>query len=204
MFTEDIPASPEIWMKLRRVVLVAACLAFLSAGARFEAPPSPTLLVLTNANIIDGVSDLPIRGATLVVRNGKIASVTSQPLPIPSGASVLDLKGMWLLPGLIDAHVHLGDLASASHSGSAPPSWGSAWRWIQRRRALSPPAALQEAKLPRARKTACTAWRRTRKKSATQVVKRTRRLMPWSRRVSAWTALDCTVLQVSAPFGRSP
>ncbi len=74
-----------------------------------QAPAGSQLLVLTNANVIDGVSEKPIRYATVIVRAGKIVSVATTSPKIPHGATVLDLKGRWLLPGLIDAHVHVNE-----------------------------------------------------------------------------------------------
>jgi imidazolonepropionase-like amidohydrolase len=47
------------------------------------------------------------------VRDGKIASVATGSSGTPGDATVVDLKGMWLLPGLIDAHVHFADVAAA-------------------------------------------------------------------------------------------
>ena len=43
------------------------------------------------------------------MRDGKIVSVAATSPNIPRGATVLDLKDRWLLPGLIDAHVHVDD-----------------------------------------------------------------------------------------------
>jgi len=77
--------------------------------ARPQVPRGSQLLVLTNANVIDGVSEKPIRRATVIVRDGNIVSVAAASPDIPHGATVIDLKGKWLLPGLIDAHVHVDD-----------------------------------------------------------------------------------------------
>ena len=74
-----------------------------------QAPAGSQLLVLTNANVIDGVSEKAIRQATVIVRDGKIVSVAATSTNIPHYATVLDLKGRWLLPGLIDAHVHVNE-----------------------------------------------------------------------------------------------
>ena len=74
-----------------------------------QVPAGSQLLVLTNANVIDGVSEKPIRQATVIVRDGKIVSVATTSPKIPQGATVLDLNGKWLLPGLIDAHVHVNE-----------------------------------------------------------------------------------------------
>ena len=87
--------------------LVGAC-----AGALPAQAPTPTI-VFTNATVIDGAASAPMRDATVVVRDGKIERIASGRIDTPNGATVLDLKGRWLLPGLIDAHVHLRDLTSA-------------------------------------------------------------------------------------------
>ncbi|WP_428631636.1 amidohydrolase family protein [Sphingopyxis sp.] len=50
----------------------------------------------------------PVRGAsTIVVENGRIVAVTEGYQPAEPGATVIDLKDKYVLPGLIDSHVHL-------------------------------------------------------------------------------------------------
>ena len=100
-----------MWMKL----LFAAGAATM-VQAPTGTPPligEPPALVLINANLIDGVSSRPRRGVTVIVRSGRIEQVTSAAGALPTNARVIDLEGRWLLPGLIDAHVHLRDLESA-------------------------------------------------------------------------------------------
>lgn len=70
-------------------------------------------LVLTNANIIDGRGSPVRRNASVVIRAGKIDAIAASPPRVPPGARHIDLQGAWLLPGLIDSHVHLRDLESA-------------------------------------------------------------------------------------------
>ncbi|MFN8000750.1 MAG: hypothetical protein U0X75_07010 [Acidobacteriota bacterium] len=71
------------------------------------------MLALTHANVIDGVSAQPCCGATVIVRAGRIESVLTNASAAPANATVIDLQGRWLLPGLIDAHTHIADLAAA-------------------------------------------------------------------------------------------
>ncbi len=62
-------------------------------------------LLFTNARIIDPGQDWDFLGR-LLVENGIIAAV-GQSLEVPEDARTIDLKGKWLVPGLIDIHVHL-------------------------------------------------------------------------------------------------
>ncbi len=69
-------------------------------------------LVLTNANIIDGSSESPSMGRAVVVVDGRIVAIVAADAA-PSGGVVHDLKGKYLLPGLVDAHVHIGSTGQA-------------------------------------------------------------------------------------------
>ena len=66
--------------------------------------PSPTThpIVLHADRVVDGRGHV-LANATIVVDGGKITRVDKA----PAGAITYDLKGMTLLPGLIDAHAHL-------------------------------------------------------------------------------------------------
>ena len=70
------------------------------------------MLVLTNANVIDGSSESPSLGRAVVVDDGRIVSIVAADAA-PSGGVVHDLKGKYLLPGLVDAHVHIGSTSQA-------------------------------------------------------------------------------------------
>ena len=75
---------------------------------------SHTVLVLQHASLIDGVSPQPLLNTTVMVRDGKIAAVGgTNGFEVPAGAEVLDLGGLWLLPGMIDVHTHIGTVADA-------------------------------------------------------------------------------------------
>jgi imidazolonepropionase-like amidohydrolase len=62
-------------------------------------------LAITNAHVVP-VEGEPFDG-TVLVSDGRISALGAE-VAVPDGATVVDAHGQWLLPGLIDAHVHLG------------------------------------------------------------------------------------------------
>ena len=77
-----------------------------SGEARPAADPSTDLL-LANATIVDGRGGAPFAGSVLV-RGGRIARVCPAPRRCaPEGTRTIDLTGRFLIPGLIDSHVHV-------------------------------------------------------------------------------------------------
>jgi imidazolonepropionase-like amidohydrolase len=96
---------------VKRITLVGVLSLVIAPPLTAQAPPRP--IVITNATVIDGVAAEPVRNATVFVRDGKIERIATGRADAAAGATVIDLKGRWLLPGLIDAHVHLRDLSSA-------------------------------------------------------------------------------------------
>ncbi|MEM0247379.1 MAG: amidohydrolase family protein [Desulfurococcaceae archaeon] len=73
-----------------------------------------SVLALVNARIFTAVDSRIIENGVVVVRDGIIHDVgTSGYVEVPGEAEVLDLKGSFLMPGLIEAHAHLSGCKSA-------------------------------------------------------------------------------------------
>ena len=65
------------------------------------------LYALVGATLIDGTGKAPVENSCVIIEDEKIISVGERNnVGIPEGASVIDLTGMTLLPGFIDAHYH--------------------------------------------------------------------------------------------------
>jgi imidazolonepropionase-like amidohydrolase len=79
--------------------------------------------VIRNARLFDSQAAVFRERSTLVIEDGRIACVTQQPLAVDEVAREIDAAGRAVLPGLIDAHVHVvatsHDLAAVA---LAPPS----------------------------------------------------------------------------------
>jgi len=82
-------------------ILAAAFLLTTSATAQVN--------VLTHATVIDGTGAGPQKDVTIVMENGRIRDMgQSSNVRPPSGAIVVDLKGKFVTPGIINAHGHVG------------------------------------------------------------------------------------------------
>jgi imidazolonepropionase-like amidohydrolase len=65
----------------------------------------------TRGRLIDGRGRAPISDATVTVRDGRILSAGPRnEITVPDGAQVIDMRDKSILPGLIDAHVHIGNI----------------------------------------------------------------------------------------------
>jgi imidazolonepropionase-like amidohydrolase len=65
-------------------------------------------IVLDGATIIDGTGARPCEGCRLVIRGKRIEAVgPASGIQAPPGASTIDLRGFFVLPGLIDHHFHI-------------------------------------------------------------------------------------------------
>src|SRR3712207_6731724 len=66
-----------------------------------------SMLAIRGATLIDGTEAPPLPEATVLIAGERIAAVgPSARVPVPEGAEVLEAAGKWLIPGLVDMHVH--------------------------------------------------------------------------------------------------
>ena len=79
-------------------------LALLASGP-LQAQNPPGYLIL-NVRVIS-LADAPPREADVVIRGSRIAAITAPGSAQPAGLTVIDGRNRFLIPGLIDSHVHL-------------------------------------------------------------------------------------------------
>lgn len=70
-------------------------------------PPADHVVALTGGTVIDVLTGKAIDNATVLIAGDRISAVGAA-VAIPDGAERIDMHGKWLIPGLINCHVHLG------------------------------------------------------------------------------------------------
>jgi imidazolonepropionase-like amidohydrolase len=101
-------------MRRMSIVVPSSLVLFLliPACAAPESPPPPataSATVFEGARLITGDEALPIEDSAFVVQDGKFTSVGRRgEVQAPAGAARVDLTGKTVMPGIIEAHAHLG------------------------------------------------------------------------------------------------
>jgi imidazolonepropionase-like amidohydrolase len=92
---------------------------FFSVAAAALLTVSPAFaqnVLIANANVIDGLSPTIQANVSILIADGKIARIAQFKIDLPAGVTVIDVKGRYVLPGLIDAHSHLASLDAAKRA----------------------------------------------------------------------------------------
>lgn len=96
---------------------LAGCTTTRAMLARPLGAADPLLTAIANVRVFDGVAEVLSEPMDVVLAQGRIQSVApAGSAPLPEGAVRVEGGGKTLLPGLIDAHVHLG-------GGDGTPPW---------------------------------------------------------------------------------
>lgn len=90
---------------LRIAIIAAAALAIQAPSASAQRRAEPNLAI-THVNVVDVTTGTVLSDRTVVVENGRIASVATGDR-IPEGLRIVDGTGKFLMPGLWDMHAHL-------------------------------------------------------------------------------------------------
>ena len=91
---------------MRTFSRVLAALVLPAALPAQQAPPPAPVTAIRAGTLIDGTGAAPVKNAVILIQGDRITAVGAN-VAIPRGATVIDLSGETVLPGFIDAHVHL-------------------------------------------------------------------------------------------------
>src|SRR5437764_14384520 len=63
--------------------------------------------LIENVTLIDGTGTPALPGASVLIKGDRIVAVSPTALKHDAGVEVIDGRGKWLIPGLMDSHIHL-------------------------------------------------------------------------------------------------
>ena len=69
-------------------------------------------LAITNATLFDPKAGEKRPGTSILIKDGQIVEVSTAKIVIPDGYQVIDAQNKFVMPGMWDMHVHLGDASS--------------------------------------------------------------------------------------------
>src|SRR5262245_58636254 len=87
--------------------LRAAPLIGLAATVLLVGSASAQVTVLRGATLIDGSGAAPQSNVTIVIENGRLRDIGTG-VTAPAGATVIELAGKFVVPGIINGHGHVG------------------------------------------------------------------------------------------------
>ncbi|MGI9571264.1 MAG: amidohydrolase family protein, partial [Desulfobulbia bacterium] len=99
----------RVWYGFALTFFMTICLLLSPVHAQVDKEYlSEGPIFIKNVTIIDGMGNQPVSGQDILIKNGKIASITGTgKTSAPSGARTINGNGLTALPGLIDMHYHL-------------------------------------------------------------------------------------------------
>ena len=81
--------------------------ALLATMFAFAADAADSALLFKNVTLIDGTGAPPLEKAWVLLVGDRISQISPSKISAPRGAEVVDGKGKFLMPGLINSHIHL-------------------------------------------------------------------------------------------------
>ncbi|MER7082891.1 Imidazolonepropionase [Saccharopolyspora kobensis] len=118
------PVPPPAGHLTRRGVLATAAvlagttaLAVAPGTAAAARRPEPRAgdLVIDGGTLLDPATGAVVEDGVVVIRDGIVrAAGARDAIEVPAGSARLDARGRWVLPGLVDAHIHFNTVDEAS------------------------------------------------------------------------------------------
>jgi imidazolonepropionase-like amidohydrolase len=106
-------------MNYSTAFLATASAAFLQMFG-LPATAAGESLLIENVTLVSPELPQPLGNRHVLVREGRIETVSERPIAAPSGVRRLDGSGKFLTPGLTDAHVHLSDAIGLPFASGNP------------------------------------------------------------------------------------
>src|SRR5437899_11399685 len=93
-----------------RAMLILLVVALVLAASPAPRPAAPPVVVFTGVHVVPMDTERVLDDQSVVVRGDRILAVGPRATtPIPPGATRIEGRDRWIMPGLVDMHVHFND-----------------------------------------------------------------------------------------------
>src|SRR6478736_9842871 len=99
-FAQWLSASAAVALSLHGILVLAAT--------------SASSVAITNVSVFDSRKEVMLPSQSVIIEGERIKTLSNS-ADVPQGSQIIDGTGQFLIPGLIDAHVHLVHLSDRTH-----------------------------------------------------------------------------------------
>jgi dihydroorotase-like cyclic amidohydrolase len=100
-------------LQLTRSCLYGVAFTAFAIGSPAGAQAPARSLLLRDVTLIDGTGAPSRAHVSILIRDGRITGLVDAGDPTPEALETIDGRGLFAIPGLFDAHVHIGGDAAA-------------------------------------------------------------------------------------------
>ena len=106
-------------------IVAIALFSFITAGAVFAQEELPPQTLFKNVHVWDGTSEGITKKINVLIEGNLIKKVRAEETDAHAEATIIDANGKFLIPGLIDSHVHFNLSMSGGRLGMESSRWDS-------------------------------------------------------------------------------
>jgi hypothetical protein len=116
---------------MMKALRITVAVYLVVAAARASDLQAQSLLI-RDGTLIDGTGKPPVENAQVLIRDGVIAEITTSSRGAAGNIETIDARGKFILPGLIDSHIHYRDLKAElflAHGVTTVYDLGNPYYW---------------------------------------------------------------------------
>ncbi len=107
-----------------KTIIIIVGILFISSTAPEDNKEDSTFLLIHNVTVIDGKGNPVVRGMDILIENNRIKKI-GKAIGVPFNAKEINGEGLTVLPGIIDAHVHISSVPGSAFRNDSLPLYES-------------------------------------------------------------------------------